>query len=448
MDIDQLESLNLNNDEILFMLADYLKQPNPESYILQVGTLRSKWNMMDSHMPLYLELFLHRDMFDATQLANFYYLNQDITYESLVVGIIWMFMDNANALYFISVVNQLFTTEPDEDFTFELLDMIQTQTVLDIPPVVQDIITLQVPDRGLNGTGVNDINEWLTRHLYTFSPTVSKPVYVRDIEVDTEDVPLLEFYEVPSDPKKLADYTLQTIKKYDGQVDESVAYNQLVETFSSMDQKTREDTAKQLSIDFSNLTDIRKNHALTQMFGPVNPLRIENWASIMTSSGVYDINKIFGGPRMFLDNSFTFTDNDFEQEDDSPDWFTGECFYCHNKIPNRRWAVRLPHWAGGWMGCFCSWDCVRYELVSPLPDLSESTDSHKHTGRVCDKRKLEEIDKVEEFIGKETMDNIRLQLIMIDNYESWIDQVGIAEEDFDISFLMSNDEEDYDINLL
>jgi len=44
------------------------------------------------------------------------------------------------------------------------------------------------------------------------------------------------------------------------------------------------------------------------------------------------------------------------------DWFTGVCEKCVSKIPFRHWAVREPHYWGGWRGCYCSWDCVLDDL--------------------------------------------------------------------------------------
>lgn len=66
-----------------------------------------------------------------------------------------------------------------------------------------------------------------------------------------------------------------------------------------------------------------------------------------------------GGHRMLYCNHFEI-DEDTNHES-GYDWYLGadkSCMKCRNYIPVREWAVRYPLNNGGWMGCFCSWDCV------------------------------------------------------------------------------------------
>lgn len=49
---------------------------------------------------------------------------------------------------------------------------------------------------------------------------------------------------------------------------------------------------------------------------------------------------------------------------DKTKWFTGACDYCFNQIPFKHWAVRRPLATSGFIGCYCSWDCVRADTKS------------------------------------------------------------------------------------
>lgn len=40
------------------------------------------------------------------------------------------------------------------------------------------------------------------------------------------------------------------------------------------------------------------------------------------------------------------------------EWFTGKCEKCERDIPKRCYAVRRPLVMGGWLGTYCSWNCV------------------------------------------------------------------------------------------
>jgi hypothetical protein len=72
------------------------------------------------------------------------------------------------------------------------------------------------------------------------------------------------------------------------------------------------------------------------------------------------------GCRMFYCDCFEFhlTDpnNDSSKEvvDQPviPGWFKGQCEKCDRKIPKRCYAVRCPLENGGWLGTYCSWNCL------------------------------------------------------------------------------------------
>jgi GTPase SAR1 family protein len=45
-------------------------------------------------------------------------------------------------------------------------------------------------------------------------------------------------------------------------------------------------------------------------------------------------------------------------------WFTGKCDECRLKILKECYAVRMPIESGGFVGCYCSFDCIRHRAQS------------------------------------------------------------------------------------
>jgi hypothetical protein len=45
-------------------------------------------------------------------------------------------------------------------------------------------------------------------------------------------------------------------------------------------------------------------------------------------------------------------------------WFTGSCYFCFSKIKKLEYAAREPLPNGGWRRCYCSWRCVKLQLLS------------------------------------------------------------------------------------
>jgi hypothetical protein len=54
-----------------------------------------------------------------------------------------------------------------------------------------------------------------------------------------------------------------------------------------------------------------------------------------------------------------------ETQNNPEGWFTGNCESCFRKIFKTIYAVRRPRINGGWDGCYCSWSCVRNDVVEP-----------------------------------------------------------------------------------
>lgn len=76
----------------------------------------------------------------------------------------------------------------------------------------------------------------------------------------------------------------------------------------------------------------------------------------------------YGGCRMHLCKGHTprVDYDDDEEALGEIDWFTGVCCMCTKKIRARHRAVRMPLPYGGWdTDCYCSWECVKDDIIEP-----------------------------------------------------------------------------------
>lgn len=77
------------------------------------------------------------------------------------------------------------------------------------------------------------------------------------------------------------------------------------------------------------------------------------------------------GNRMFITN-------EYDEDENEIDWFTGACNECNRRILSRFRAIRMPRPNGGWLGCYCSFECLeqgltRIEEEDNKPDLLTRT---------------------------------------------------------------------------
>jgi len=134
------------------------------------------------------------------------------------------------------------------------------------------------------------------------------------------------------------------------------------------------------------------NKQLFQWLGPSNVQMSENLL-------IDDICHKYGGCRMLTcveyeqqylnDDSVDSFDVNYQDDAfDKTEWFTGSCDVCFNKIQFKHYAVRLPLWRGGWLGCYCSWDCVRKTLNNEIvtADLIDTFEAQLNTIGIQDRR--------------------------------------------------------------
>ena len=69
----------------------------------------------------------------------------------------------------------------------------------------------------------------------------------------------------------------------------------------------------------------------------------------------------YGGERMLISNAFEYEDLDDDNIGED-EWYKGYCQFCNHRIRRKYHAVRRPLDYGGWVGCYCSWLCVRTDI--------------------------------------------------------------------------------------
>lgn len=105
------------------------------------------------------------------------------------------------------------------------------------------------------------------------------------------------------------------------------------------------------------IEQIKENESLFHILGPINHRDVQ-FEKIKRDNG----SRCDYGCRMLYCDCFEFHLNDPEtgmnKESEVPGWFKGQCEKCSRKIPKRCYAVRCPLENGGWLGTYCSWNCL------------------------------------------------------------------------------------------
>lgn len=105
---------------------------------------------------------------------------------------------------------------------------------------------------------------------------------------------------------------------------------------------------------------LAKNPELARLFGPVNT----NSRLDLSSNSVCCR---YGGCRLLICNCIEGVNDDFGENIQDADWFTGVCQVCGTNIPTRQYALRKPNRNGGWSGCYCGEKCVRKDPYVEAP---------------------------------------------------------------------------------
>lgn len=124
-------------------------------------------------------------------------------------------------------------------------------------------------------------------------------------------------------------------------------------------EKLRSDALERFTIHIDNEEESEKrkieninNDELTSLFGPPHgfiPKSINSDDSVCCK---------LGSCRMFECNHISIEDEEDLIIDDEKDWFTGYCSVCSKHILSKERSLRMPGISGGWVGCYCSKECM------------------------------------------------------------------------------------------
>ena len=205
----------------------------------------------------------------------------------------------------------------------------------------------QTDTLGLGNTKVNNrVEEYLEIKIKELSEYQEYPKWL--ISSDLTSSELME--RLPKEMKtpaftdqELLDLALENLNEVVNEEDREQAIEIMKKSFSII---TREEKQK-LWADLNKLqinNQEQEDVELFKILGPVNPIL-----------NATDEELKWGGERMFISSIYDYDEDIGEVED----YFTGNCQECNLKLRNRYHCVRLPRVTGGWLGCFCSWNCIR-----------------------------------------------------------------------------------------
>lgn len=108
-----------------------------------------------------------------------------------------------------------------------------------------------------------------------------------------------------------------------------------------------------------SMDTLNKNELLFQILGPANPILQGDYTQMDHVCYKY------GGCRMLYCNCFELElqlqieENSLPYYPNIPQWFKGKCEQCNRVIPKRCYSIRRPLPQGGWLGTYCSWNCLQ-----------------------------------------------------------------------------------------
>ncbi len=208
--------------------------------------------------------------------------------------------------------------------------------------------------------------------LKELAPVVPKPSWVKnftgraeipyDDELVLPDIPPVTFELPPLET--MADLLLEGLKEQGASVDKyDEARQVLLMELSKMTAVEKIAILTPFKI-AQNRLKLDQNLDLSRILGPVN-------ATVDSDLASDHICCRYGGCRMFTCIEFEKIDPEDDSVDETVTWFTGNCQYCLNKLPNPYWAVRKPLPNGGWKGCYCSPQCIRWEEGEVMCDTEQ-----------------------------------------------------------------------------
>ena len=414
--VEYLKANHFDIDEVINLISVYCGAEDVERFREHIMILSDKYdtdyNMNTEMRSLSMELLKaqrHEGIILDSLRTFFWITEQD--YARLLLDLMYQYQTDGEILKYLEVLNETFRMEPLKENMEELISL----------------ITLSGLDENIGGAL---LKEYARFNLENLSEIADTPSYMSKKKVNKDSIPVLTPPLSIRNPNKtnarfMVRQGLRTsafeIEIPEGDPEQEIV--KLLDTMSKSEKQELFDSYNSLKKSF--LASIIYNIDAIQVFGPVSPepeFIIDNLKDeYRKPKAERDINVIYGGPRMFYD---TTRETDETDQVRITEWFTGNCEECSKKIDSYRYAVRRPLMRGGWVGCFCSFDCVKKSITFYF--LS---------------RKTEENNTSED---KEIDDSLDLELKTVEQMESIVNEAGIEDiiTESDIyDFLESSDEE-------
>lgn len=407
-----LQAADLSNDEILELIALFARSENPEMYNSHLNVLYSKYNNSVEMRSCEVEALSRTETFDLRTLRNFYRAIPTISYISRIFDVIDGYQNDLSAGLYFERFEEATEYQPDSAFLRKLLDYLDSLRSQDDPEKPYEI----------EGDGVPSIRRHLRFSLEKVAEFAPVPKYIQNFEIDASQLPKLveptdeELDAVPI--LTLAEFLI--VSESEGGAlaganillsdDVSQDLQFLITKLELLDPEERRKLARIYKLNPNEIGALQNNPDLFRVYGPVNAYLDEDFSNLLTDEMEPDINVITGGARMFSDMRIEF---DPDSEEPPETWFTGVCGACSKRIAAYHYAVRLPHRVGGWIGCYCSWECVR--------DFAQALATDENT--VEDDPKLE--------LDPDQYNFYKLRLALISEYEQQMNEFGIQDRDIE-----------------
>lgn len=168
--------------------------------------------------------------------------------------------------------------------------------------------------------------------------------------------------------------------------DAIAAFNEISKFIENIDVDVGADTLQKLEQKFSQQTEAERSKLFNWYFKNVNEMYLmNNVEAHRTLGGSFPIRENFNRDSNSNDpcsrwggcRSMVCYENDNYNEEteeliipnvvdqgrlDELEWFTGSCQNCNRKIRKKHHAVRSIPYGGGWLGCYCSFKCVKDDI--------------------------------------------------------------------------------------
>jgi hypothetical protein len=339
-DLEQLKEAGMKNEEIIDTLSFITASESIEPFKEHIVVLGEKYDMTLEVRPLEIEVLSLREKFSNRQLRNLY-LSLGHGYYSLITDLFTYYQTDANAVVYAINLEEIFGEDPDYEFVKSSLKLLDNSE--------------------MEGPGINALIRYYQHKLERIAPFSPIPSYIRNFNIDTSKLPRLTESELKEDlpPYVAASLIADQIADsglYLGTDDEEDTTAVLAQDLERMEPEDYRAFIGAIKVDKKELVHVQNDPDVFRVYGPANPFPETDFSQLQDEDGFLDANIVYGGARMFRDMS-----QEYDYDDDQPldDWFRGYCMQCFLRIRAYHYAVREPYLDGGWLGCYCKWDCVR-----------------------------------------------------------------------------------------